>query len=43
MNTTPLWRRYLRFWRADLDRDTDARLAVLALVVAVVGIYSTVS
>jgi len=24
--TTPSWRRYLRFWRADLDRDTDEEL-----------------
>jgi putative ABC transport system permease protein len=25
-STTPSWRRYLRFWRADLDRDTDEEL-----------------
>ena len=24
--TAPSWRRYLRFWRADLDRDTDEEL-----------------
>jgi putative ABC transport system permease protein len=24
--TMPSWRRYLRFWRADLDRDTDEEL-----------------